>query len=106
MHALTSTRNQVAGDRMTRSSLLRRRLGHLRIGLAVNDLPAVGFASEQHRHAVVARRRPGLARDVEADVLELHDVAEVAARMGDDPLDRVGALRELRADPIEALADL
>jgi len=26
--------------------------------------------------------------------------------MGDDPLDRVGALRKLRADPIEALADL
>lgn len=72
----------------------------------MNDPPAFGFAPEQHRHSVSPRRFLRLARDLEAQVLDLHEVAKISAGVGRDPLDGISALRKLSADPIQPAADL
>jgi hypothetical protein len=85
--------------------LLRRLLRHLRICLAMDNSPALSFTPEYHRYPIIARRLFRLTWDAEAEMLDLHDIAEIAIRVCHNSLAGVCALRKLRANPIEPSAD-
>lgn len=71
----------------------------------MDNSPALSFTPEYHRYPIIARRLFRLTWDAEAEMLDLHDIAEIAIRVCHNSLAGVCALRKLRANPIEPSAD-
>src|SRR3989441_13309367 len=79
---------------------------HLRIAMTMNDAPAVQLAAKDHRNAKLKQRLLGSPGDLEANLLELHQVPKVAVNIRRNPLGRAGPFRELRARPVQSWAHL